>query len=88
MNGVVALGITMTRIDCLPKKTGVPLGRVPRCTAPHQVPAGGQLFFLAPRCLGKSREVRPSVSKAKETTGMYNGPLNKYPKGELSNKKN
>ena len=41
---------------------------------------------LSPRCLDKSRPVRPSVSKAKETTGMYNGPLNKYPKGELSNK--
>ena len=35
--------------------------------------------FFAPRCLGKSRAVRPSVSKAKETTGMYNGPLNKDP---------
>ena len=32
--------------------------------------------FFSPRCLGKSRAVRPSVSKAKETTGMYNGPLN------------
>ena len=34
-------------------------------------------FFLLQRCLGKSRAVRPSVSKAKGTTGMYNGPLNK-----------
>ena len=40
-------------------------------------------FFLLQRCLGKSQAVRPSVSKAKETTGTYNGP---YPKGELSNK--
>ena len=42
-------------------------------------------FFLLQRCLGKSRAVRPSVSKAKGTTGMYNGPLNKL-KGKLSNK--
>ena len=35
---------------------------------------------LLQRCLGKSRAVRPSVSKAKETTGMYNGPLNKLPR--------
>ena len=39
-----------------------------------------KLFFLLQRCLGKSRAVRPSVSKAKETTGMYNGPLNKHPR--------
>ena len=38
------------------------------------------LFFLLQRCLGKARAVRPSVSKAKETTGMYNGPLNKLPR--------
>ena len=38
------------------------------------------IFFLLQRCLGKSRAVRPSVSKANETTGMYNGPLNKLPR--------
>ena len=32
-------------------------------------------FFLFQRCLAKSRAVRPSVSKAKGTSGMYNGPL-------------
>ena len=42
-------------------------------------------FFLLQRCLGKSRAVRPSVSKAKETTGMYNRPLNTF-QSKLSNK--
>ena len=37
-------------------------------------------FFLLQRCLGKSQAVRSSVSMAKETTGMYNRPLNKLPR--------
>ena len=37
-------------------------------------------FFLLRRCLDMFRAVRFSVSKAKETAGMYNGPLNMIPK--------
>ena len=50
--------------------------------------ASNALIFFAQRCLGMSRAVRPSVSKAKATTGMYNGPLNVQPESELSNKLN
>ena len=57
-----------------------------RCSATCPCQARAFAFFLLRRCLGKSQAVRPSVSKAKETTGMYNEPLNKFPKRELSNK--
>ncbi len=52
------------------------------CASLYPTHGTGFFLFFAPRCLGKFRTVRPSVSKAKETTGMYNEPLNKCPKGE------
>ena len=69
-----ACTLTQVKRSSKPRFTGV------RACTQKLAHGHSMRFFLFRRCLGKFQAVRSSVSKAKETTGMYNGPLNKIPK--------